>query len=248
MKIALLVYDRFTATDIIGPYEILNALPGAEVCFVAKERGPVMVDSGAFALVAPYSLADVAQADVLVVPGSSSGTMSAAADPALIAWVQQIHATSKWTTSVCTGALILAQAGILRGLPATTHWGGMKFLDRMGGALPRPEERMVRNGKIITAAGVSAGIDMALYLAGEIAGREQAEAIQLMLEYDPRPCFQSGHMSKASEPVRALANKEMWKASLSARESWAILRLVGQSFTSLARRKLNFTIEAPRSP
>jgi putative intracellular protease/amidase len=245
MKIALLVYDRFTATDIIGPYEILNALPDAEVCFVAKERGPVVVDSGAFALVAPYALADLPEADVLVVPGSSSGTLSAAADPALIAWVQKIHEKSQWTTSVCTGALILAQAGLLHGLPATTHWGGLPILARMG-ARPQPNERIVRNGKIITAAGVSAGIDMALYLAGEIAGREHAEAIQLMMEYDPAPCFQAGHMSKASETVRALAKQEMWKASLNRRESWAILRLVGQRFTSLlGRNKIDFVIERP---
>lgn len=244
MKIALLVYDHFTALDIIGPYEILSQLPGADVCFVAKQRGPVTVDTGAFALVAPYALSEVSAADVLVVPGSSSGTLSAAADPALIGWIQQIHAGSQWTTSVCSGALLLAQAGLLRGLPATTHWGAMPILERMGG-VPAPDQRMVRNGKVITAAGVSAGIDMALYLAGEIAGRERAEAIQLAAEYDPQPCFQAGHFSKASEPVRELAKKEMWKAALNARESWAMLRLVGQTFTSMARNKLRFTVEPP---
>lgn len=244
MRIALLVYDRFTATDIIGPYEILNALPDADLCFVAKERGPVMVDSGAFALVAPYALSDVPEADVLVVPGSSSSTLTAASDPELIAWIQRIHAKSRWTTSVCSGAVILAHAGLLSGLPAASHWAALSLLERMG-ALPQPRERIVRSGKIITAAGVSAGIDMALYLAGEIAGRERAEAIQLMIEYDPAPCFQAGHMSKASEPVRALAQKEMLKSALSPRESASLLRLAGQTFTNLAKRKFKFSIEHP---
>jgi transcriptional regulator GlxA family with amidase domain len=243
MKVALLVYDRFTATDIIGPYDILNGLPDVEIQFVAKQAGPVAVDSGAFALVAPYALSDVPRADVLVVPGSSCGTMEAAADREITDWVQQIHAHSQWTTSVCSGALILGAAGLLKGLPATTHWAAMPFLPRVG-AEARPHERIVQNGKIITAAGVSAGIDMALFLVGQIAGRERAEAIQLMIEYDPQPLFHAGHMSKASEAVRQLAQREMLKASLTARESWALMRLLGRTFVSHARKKLTFSVDA----
>ncbi|MDB4977254.1 MAG: DJ/PfpI family protein [Myxococcaceae bacterium] len=246
MRVALLVYDRFTATDIIGPYEVLNGLPGVEIQFVAKQAGPVAVDSGAFALVAPYGLADVTQADVLVVPGSSCGTLQAAADRELTAWIQHIHAGSQWTTSVCSGALILGEAGILRGLPATTHWAAMPLLARLGArALPR--ERVVREGKVITAAGVSAGIDMALFLAGLIAGDERAEAIQLMLEYDPQPPYQAGHISKARDQVRQLAGREMRAQSRTTPESWALMRLAGRSFVSNARnRKLSFRIE-PRT-
>ena len=243
MKVAFLVYDRFTATDLIGPYDILNLLPNVELCFVAKRRGPVAVDSGAFALVAPYSLDEVPQADILVVPGSSSGTLQAATDPEIRAWLQRIHAGSTWTTSVCSGAILLAHAGILQGLSATTHWGAMPFLSPLG-VEPRPQDRIVRNGKIITAAGVSAGIDMALYLAGQIAGPERAQAIQLMIEYDPQPPYQAGHMSKAPSNVRSLALRDMARASLTTRESWALLRLAGQQFISHARRRLTFTLSA----
>jgi transcriptional regulator GlxA family with amidase domain len=243
MKVAFLIYDRFTATDIIGPYEVLNALPDVEIMFVAKQAGPVAVDSGAFALVAPYALSEVPHADVLVVPGSSSGTMQAAADREITDWVRQIHAHSQWTTSVCSGALILGEAGVLSGLAATTHWAAMPFLGRVG-AEARPNERIVRQGKVVTSAGVSAGIDMALFLVGEIAGRERAEAAQLMIEYDPQPPYQAGHVSKASESVRALAKREMLKASLTGRESWALLRLTGRSFVSHARKKLAFRLDA----
>jgi transcriptional regulator GlxA family with amidase domain len=243
MKIAFLVYDRFTATDIIGPYDILNQLPDAEIMFVAKQTGPVAVDSGAFALVAPYALSEVPRADVLVVPGSSSGTLEAAADREITDWVRQIHVHSQWTTSVCSGALILGEAGVLQGLPATTHWAAMPFLARVG-AEARPQERIVRQGKVITSAGVSAGIDMALFLAGQIAGSERAEAIQLAIEYDPQPPYHAGHMSKASEPVRALARHEMLKASITRRESWALLRLTGRSFVSNVRKRLSFDLDA----
>jgi len=242
VKIAFLIYDRFTALDIIGPYEVLHGLPDVELQFVAKQAGPVMVDSGAFALVAPYSFADMSRADVLVVPGSLA-TMEAAADRELTEWVRQIHAHTRWTTSVCSGALILGEAGLLQGLQATTHWMTLPFLERLG-AEARPHERIVHQGKIITAAGVSAGIDMALYLVGQIAGPERAEAIQLQIEYDPQPPFQAGHTSKARPDVQALAQRELMRAALTARESWALMRLLGRSFVSnLKNRRLSFKIE-----
>ncbi|MDB4990381.1 MAG: DJ/PfpI family protein [Myxococcaceae bacterium] len=243
MKIALLVYEGFTALDLIGPYEVLNGLPGVELQFVGKRAGPVVVDSGAFALVAPYGIADVSQADVLLVPGSSCATLQAAADRELTDWIRAIHAHTSWTTSVCSGALLLGAADILRGLSATTHWAAMPLLAGVG-AEARPKERVVRQGKVVTAAGVSAGIDMALFLAGEIAGRERAEAIQLMIEYDPQPPFSAGHMDKATPAVQSLARREMTRTSLTARESWALLRLAGRSFVSNTRKKLSFTVEA----
>lgn len=243
MKVAFLLYERFTALDVIGPYEVLNGLPDVEILFTAKEAGPVAVDSGAFALVAPYALSDVPEADVLVVPGSSSGTLQGAADRQLTDWICKIHERSQWTTSVCSGAMLLGQAGILRGLNATTHWAAMPFLAQLGVEV-RPNQRIVRQGKVITSAGVSAGIDMALYLAGQIAGDERAEAIQLMIEYDPQPPYASGHMDKAREAVRSHAQREMLRQSLTARESWALARLAGRNFVSSARRKLSFRVES----
>jgi transcriptional regulator GlxA family with amidase domain len=129
-------------------------------------------------------------------------------DDDILDWLRRVHQTSSWTVSVCTGALILGAAGILKGQPAATHWYKMGVL-RIMGAKPRPDERVVRSGKTVTAAGVSAGIDLALWLAGEIASRERAEAIQLVIEYDPQPPFEAGHTSKASPEVRRLANKMM---------------------------------------
>jgi transcriptional regulator GlxA family with amidase domain len=212
MKIAFLLYDRLTALDVVGPYEVLQALPGAQLRFVAAQPGPVGVDSGAFSFVAPFGFADVPAADVLIVPGSSSGTRAAMQDPALVAWVQRVHATTRVTASVCSGALVLAAAGLLAGQPATTHWAAMPYLAGFG-ARACPDERIVEAGKIVTAAGVSAGIDLALFLAARLAGRERAEAIQLMIEYDPRPPFDAGHWSKAAPAVRALAEAEMRRAS-----------------------------------
>lgn len=133
-------------------------------------------------------------------------TPTAMVDREIVAWVRSVHETTTWTTSVCSGSLILAAAGILKGQPATTHWVAMGPLKMMG-ATPRPDERIVRTGKVVTAAGVSAGIDLAFWLAGEIAGREMAEAIQLTIEYDPQPPFDAGHTSKASQPVRKRARQ-----------------------------------------
>ena len=129
-------------------------------------------------------------------------------DDEVLDWLRKAHAATSWTVSVCTGALILGAAGILKGLPATTHWYKMGVL-RIMGAEPSPAERIVRSGKTVTAAGVSAGIDLALWLAGELVGRERAEAIQLNIEYDPRPPFDAWHMSNASEAVRKLAKVMM---------------------------------------
>lgn len=194
MDVAILLYDNFTALDAVGPYEVLSRLPGAQAKFVATERGPVRADSRALAITADYALAEVPQPEILVVPGGP-GDEAAATDPAILEWLGKAHESSTWTTSVCTGALLLAAAGLLHGLEATTHWASYERLAARG-AKPR-ERRVVRQGKVMTAAGVSAGIDMALEIVRLEAGDEFAQAIQLGIEYDPQPPFDTGSPGKA---------------------------------------------------
>lgn len=205
MQIAILLYPGTTALDAVGPYEVLSRLPDTEVRFVGKETGPLLTDGGVLLLGVTHTLAETPAPDLVLVPGGMT-TPTVMVDQEVLAWLRSVHATTTWTTSVCSGAVILAAAGILKGQPATTHWVAMGSL-RLMGAEPRPDERIVRTGKIVTAAGVSAGIDLGLWLAGELAGRELAEAIQLTIEYDPKPPWDAGHLSKASEPVRRRAKQ-----------------------------------------
>ncbi|MDQ1437781.1 MAG: hypothetical protein QOK43_1410 [Acidimicrobiaceae bacterium] len=198
MDIAILLFDRFTALDAVGPYEVLTRIPGATVTFAAKELGPVRTDTGRLAVTADAALADVAAADILLVPGGP-GQDEAMRDQEVLDWVRAVDATSTWTTSVCTGSLILAAAGLLEGKRATSHWLALEQL-RQFGAEPT-SERVVFDGKVVTAAGVSAGIDMALTLVARIAGDEVAQAIQLGIEYDPQPPFDAGSPAKAPEMI-----------------------------------------------
>jgi putative intracellular protease/amidase len=199
--IAIPIYDRFTALDAVGPYEVLSKLPGAEVVFVAERAGPVRADTRALALVADRALADLDACDIVVVPGGP-GTRAMLEPNPLHDWLRAVDAGTQWTTSVCTGALLLGAAGLLDGLEATTHWSALELLASLGA---RPtERRLVPQGKIVTAAGVSAGIDMALWLAAQVAGDEVAKAIQLAIEYDPQPPFDSGSTAKASADTVAL--------------------------------------------
>jgi putative intracellular protease/amidase len=206
MDIAILLYDRFTALDAIGPYETLGRVPEATVTFVAAETGPVRTDQGSLAIVADATLDDVAHPDILVVPGGP-GTEQAMGDEPTLAWIRTAHETSQWTTSVCTGSLILAAAGILDGVPATSHWQAFEILELLG-AVPT-HERVVIDGKIVTAAGVSAGIDMGLTLAARLAGDQVAQGIQLGIEYDPQPPFNAGSPNTAPAEVV----ESMWAAS-----------------------------------
>src|SRR4051794_33435740 len=201
MEIAIPLYDRFTALDAVGPYEVLWRLPGARVRWIGAEARPYATDRG-LQLVAEATLDDVPAPDILVVPGGT-GTRDALGDERLVAWIRAAHATSTWTTSVCTGALLLGVAGVLDGLRATTHWAYMDGLADYGAEAT--SERVVREGKVITSAGVSSGIDMALTLAAEIAGDDVAQAIQLRIEYDPEPPFDSGSLAKAPAHVATLA-------------------------------------------
>ena len=206
MEIAIPIFDRLTALDAVGPYEVLSRLPGARVRFLAQEPGPKQTENGMLALTAEASLADHPQPDVLVVPGGF-GTRELMEDERMLDWIRTAHAKSEWTTSVCTGALLLAAAGLLDGLEATTHWASLDTLARYG-AKPS-QKRVVEQGKIITAAGVSSGIDMALTLAAHIAGDDVAQAIQLGIEYDPQPPFDSGSVAKAPDAVKEIVRAGM---------------------------------------
>lgn len=203
MDIAILIYDGFTALDAVGPYEVLSCLPKAKIHFVAKEAGLKRTHTKALSLSADYKLADLPNPDIVVIPGGTKGTMVATKDETILDWIKKAHMSSKWTTSVCTGSLILGATGILQGLKATTHWYAKDYLSQFGAEYTN--DRVVQQGKIITAAGVSAGIDMALYLAGEIAGKEMAQVIQLLIEYDPKPPFDSGSLVKADKSIIELA-------------------------------------------
>jgi putative intracellular protease/amidase len=202
MDIAIPIFDGITALDAIGPYEVLSRLPDARVRFLALEPGPKRSDNKMLALTADEALTDVPHPEVIVFPGGY-GTRALMTDEAMLAWVRGAHEASQWTTSVCTGALVLGAAGVLDGLEATTHW---LLMDKLGELGARPvSRRVVEQGKVITAAGVSSGIDMALTLAARIAGDDMARAIQLAIEYDPEPPFDSGSTAKATSEIIELA-------------------------------------------
>jgi transcriptional regulator GlxA family with amidase domain len=202
-QIAFVAYPGFTALDMIGAYEVLRNLPGAEVRFVWHETGPITSDSGVLVIGATHSLAETPSPDVILVPGGPS-TPVHARDEALLDWLRRAHQTASWTTSVCSGSVILAAAGLLKGRRATSHWLAIPLLKGFG-ATPVADERIVRDDNVVTSAGVSAGLDLALWLAGEIGGEGRAKAIQLAIEYDPQPPFDCGHMSKASPTTKAAA-------------------------------------------
>ena len=198
MEIAIPLFDRFTALDAVGPYQVLCALPDARVRFLAAEEGPVRTDNGMLTVVAEGRYEDCPRPEVLVFPGGI-GTRALLSDDRVLDWVRSVHETSRYTTSVCTGSLVLAAAGLLDGVDATTHWLEMDTLASLGA---HPDStRVVERGRVITAAGVSSGIDMALRLAELIAGPLVAQAIQLGIEYDPQPPFDAGSPEKAPPEV-----------------------------------------------
>jgi transcriptional regulator GlxA family with amidase domain len=203
MQIAIMVYPGFTALDFIGPYEVLRNLPDAEVRFVWHQPGPITADSGVLLIGATHSFDETPSPDIVLIPGGIS-TFQHARDEKVLDWVRTAHATSAWTTSVCSGSVILAAAGVLEGRRATSHWMALPMLKPFG-VQTVGDERVVHEGKIVTAAGVSAGIDLAMWLYGEIAGEAKAKAVQLVIEYDPQPPFDSGHISKASAATKATA-------------------------------------------
>ena len=206
MQIAIVLYPGFTALDAIGPYQVLSLLPGAEPVFTAVKDGPIKDDT-VLTVQIDTPIAELPAPDIIVVPGGQGTRRLIIDGDPLIDWIRSVHATTTWTTSVCTGSLLLAAAGLLDGIDATTHWLSYPWLERLG-AKPTAE-RVVQRGKIITAAGVSAGIDMGLVLANEIAGPDVAQAIQLGIEYDPQPPFDSGSPAKAPAAITDLVRSLM---------------------------------------
>ena len=213
MDIAIPIFDRITALDAIGPYEVLSRLPGARIRWVAIEPGPYRTDNRMLTLIADEPLSAVPHPEIIMVPGGF-GTRSLLTPNPLLDWLRAAHETSRWTTSVCTGSLLLGAAGLLKGLEATTHWAAHEQL-RDFGATPTLK-RVVEQGKVITAAGVSSGIDMGLVLAARIAGDDFAQAIQLGIEYDPQPPFRAGSPETAPahivEGLRSRMRERLAKA------------------------------------
>ncbi len=211
MQLAILLYDGVTALDAIGPYEVLQAPGlGIDVRFVAREKGMKRTDFRRLGLQADYTLEETPRPDILLVPGTAY-PQAVMGDPVVLEWIAQVHRTTKWTTSVCTGALGLGAAGVLKGLKASTHWLAHDVLKQFG-AIPT-KERVVRDGKVCTAAGVSSGIDMALTLVAEEFGADAAQLTQLLIEYDPQPPFDAGSPDKAPPLIVSTAREEFRKLS-----------------------------------
>jgi putative intracellular protease/amidase len=236
-QIAIVVYPGFTALDFIGPYEVLRNLPDAEVRFVWHEPGPIAADSGVLLVGATHSFDETASPDVILIPGGMT-TMEHTRDEKLLDWVRQAHKTASWTASVCSGSVILAAAGLLDGKRATSHWLALTALKALG-ATPVSDERIVHEGDIVTSAGVSAGIDLAMWLAGQIAGEGRAKTIQLAIEYDPQPPFDSGHMSKASTATKAAATALLSKDMIKPTQLKATTMLLWDGAIKAARSRRN---------
>lgn len=206
MQVAITLFPRTTALDSIGPYEVLQRIPSIDVVFVGHQRGEIRTDNGMLGLICDATFDEVTEPDVILVPGGV-GTRSLMKDHVILDWIRAVHPQTLFTTSVCTGSLVLAAAGLLDGLTATTHWSTQDILASLG-AVYTPQ-RVVEHlpERIITAAGVSSGIDMALRLVELLVDRQAAEASQLMIEYDPQPPFHSGSLAKASDRIVELARE-----------------------------------------
>lgn len=202
MQIAVPLFDQLTALDCIGPYEVLQRLPDASVAFVGKEKGNVRTDNGFLGLAVDYTFDEILTPDVILVPGGiGTRAFLDGKQHDLIDWLKHAHGSSQFTTSVCTGSLVLAAAGLLTNLTATTHWSAYDTLEELGAkpVMKRVVEHL--DERIITAAGVSAGIDMALRLSELLVDADAAKAMQLMIEYDPQPPFHAGNIEAAGEQV-----------------------------------------------
>ncbi|EKF21788.1 DJ-1/PfpI family protein [Mycolicibacterium hassiacum DSM 44199] len=204
MLVAIPLFERFTALDAVGPYEVLQRVPSIDVVFVGHRRGEVRCDNGMLGMTVDKAFGELTRADVVVFPGGI-GTRTLIGDEQVLDWVRMVHRHTRFTTSVCTGSLVLAAAGLLTGLTATTHWRAVELLESLGARYV--PQRVVEHlpQRVLTAAGVSSGIDMALRLVELLAGRDAAEAAQLMIEYDPQPPFDAGAVAKAPEATRHLA-------------------------------------------
>ena len=234
-QIAFVVYPGFTALDFIGPYEVLRNLPDAEVRFVWHEPGPIAADSGVLLVGATHSFDETPSPDIILVPGGLT-TFEHARDEKLLEWVRRADQTSTWTTSVCSGSVILAAAGLLEGRRATSHWIVLPMLKPFG-VEAVGDQRIVHEDKIATAAGVSAGIDLAIWLVGQICGEAKAKAVQLAIEYDPQPPFDSGHLSKASVATKATASALLGKDTVKQGQLVPSVQLLWDAAIQRARSK-----------
>lgn len=211
MKVIIFLYNGVTMLDAIGPYEVLRHMDDTEVLFVAEKIGEIKADSGFIDIHVKHSIDDSKEADILIIPGSTIGFMQEMKNENVLNWIREVDKTTKWTTSVCTGSLLLASAGLLNGLKATSHWKAINLLSNFGALATK--ERVIEQGKYITSSGVSAGIDMALQLSNKLVGEDQTKAIQLAIEYDPQPIFNAGNFSNAEEKVRNIAEKKLSKGA-----------------------------------
>jgi len=211
MKVIIFLYNGVTMLDAIGPYDVLRHMGDTEVLFVAEKIGEIKADSGFIDINVKHSIDDIKDADILIIPGSTIGFMQEMKNVNVLNWIREVDKTTKWTTSVCTGSLLLASAGLLNGLKATSHWKAINMLSNFGAIATR--ERVIEQGKYITSSGVSAGIDMALQLSNKLVGEDQTKAIQLAIEYDPQPIFNSGNFSNAEEKIKKIAEKKLSKGA-----------------------------------
>jgi putative intracellular protease/amidase len=204
--VAIPLFERFTALDAVGPYEVLQRVPSIDVVFVGHQRGEVRSDNGMLGMTVDKAFVELARPDAVVFPGGI-GTRVLLNDAEVLDWVREAHTHSRFTTSVCTGGLVLAAAGLLTGLTATTHWRAQDLFNSLGARYV--PQRVVEHlpQRIITAAGVSSGIDMALRLIELLVDRQAAEASQLMIEYDPQPPVDTGSVAKASDAIKAVARE-----------------------------------------
>ena len=234
MKIVIYIYNGMTMLDAIGPYEVLRFLKKADIKLVAKKKGKIISDSKVVHLEAQYSIEDIDKADILLIPGSGLAFVQKAKDKKVLDWIRKINKTTKKTVTVCTGAVILAATGLLKDKQATTHWGAMKMLEKYG-AKP-VHERYVEQGKFITAAGVSAGIDMAIYLVHLLQGEKSAKAAQLAIEYDPSPMYNSGNAQACDPEIRKLAEKQMEATAMHELSLWDKIKQAGSIVTMLRNK------------
>ena len=200
LHVAIPLFHQLTALDAIGPYDVLQRSPELDVTFIGHERGEVRSDNGFLGITRDATFEELPRPDIIVFPGGT-GTRALMTDERVLDWVRTAHETTRYTTSVCTGSLVLGAAGLLDGLTATTHWSAYGTLEEVGAIATGTRVVEHLDERIVTAAGVSSGIDMALRLMELLFDRTAAEASQLMIEYDPQPPFDAGSVDKAGPGV-----------------------------------------------
>lgn len=222
MNIVIYIYNGMTMLDAIGPYEILRNVEGTEIKFVSKKKGEIVADSHFIHINSKYSIDEISKADILLIPGSTIAFVREMKDKKVLNWIRQMDETTQRTVSVCTGSIILAATGLLKNKKATSHWKPINMLSEFG--VQPTRERIVDEGKYITAAGVSAGLDMAIYLIDQLKGEKVAKAAQLSIEYDPKPMYNAGNYLTAEKDIIKLSEKIMENDARKDFSLWEILK------------------------